>query len=211
MTEVLNHESPTEHDSNAQHVQPLKAVRVLQPFGNTPHFQHHASLRFDGMDLSVYSRLANGDRFNEAYLCFSVSSVEGGFRLGMDLTNLQTENIIHGLQDAMLKVRQIHSLDSASEVVEVDDWLHYEQTTGDLVKAKTGGVSYRVFANQLDHMSAPEVMLMTYCHHGFTAGSKANTGFITPDAADELADALKAAAYRARMMAAEQKAQGGDA
>ena len=68
-----------------------------------------------------------------------------------------------------------------------------------------------MFANQLERMSTPEVQLMTYCRHGFTAGSQGLPGFLTPDVADELADALKAAAYRARMMAAEQKAQGGEA
>lgn len=210
MTAVLNHESTAAQDC-AKPVahQPLKADQVLRSTGYTPHYQTHASLRFDGLDVSIYTRLSNGDCYKDAYLTMWVAGVDGGFDLRMDMTPLRAENIMQGLASGVQKLRQIHALGMPSEVVEVGDWLRYEQTTGDFVNAKNGGMAYRVFANQLDQLSTPEVQLMAYCSHGFTAGSQAVPGFLTPDAADELADALKAAAYRARMMAAELKAQGG--
>lgn len=46
---------------------------------------------------------------------------------------------------------------------------------------------------------------------GFIAGSQMLPGFLSPDAADELADSLKAAAYQARQLAAKQIAEGGAA
>ncbi|WP_218240464.1 hypothetical protein [Comamonas fluminis] len=212
MTAVLNHETTAAQDSAKPMAhQPLKAEQVLQPTQHSTHFQSHASLRFDGLDVSIYTRLGSGDSYKDAYLTMTVGGIEGGFNLGMGMTPLRAESIMQGLANGVRKLRQIHALGTPSEVVEVDDWLHYEQTTDDYVDAKTGGVAYRVFANQLEHMSTPEVQLMTYCHHGFAAGSQGLPGFLTPDAADELANALKAAAYRARMMTAEQKAQGGAA
>ena len=187
------------------------ASEVLRPTTGWAHWQGHASLDFDRVNIGIYSVLDNGGRFEGAEIHFSMRS-GNGFSVVMDLTALQAQCLINGLTEAVHKLEQIHALGSASEVSlgESGDWLRYEQITGGFVNAKTGGLAYRVFANQLDHMSAPEVMFMTYHCRGVSQTS-GMPGFLTPDAADELADALKVAAYRARMMAAEQKAQGGAA
>lgn len=210
MTEACN----TQSDSAQRYIDKYNAKpvakdasEVLRATVGFAHWQAHASLRMNRVDVGIYSVLSNGGRVDGAELHIAMSS-GNGFSLALDCTALQAQCLINGLAEGIHKLAQIHALGTESEVAATEDWLRYEQTTGDFVNAKTGGLAYRVFANQLDHMSAPEVMFMTYHRHG-VAHSEAMPGFLTPDAADELADALKAAAYRARMMAAEQKAQGG--
>ncbi|RGE46146.1 hypothetical protein DZC30_05095 [Comamonas testosteroni] len=191
--------------------QPLTTEKVLRSGGGWAHWQGHASVVVDGVSLSVYSRLESSANYSEAGTLLIARAEKGGFSLSVDLTSAAISSLVQGLNEGERKVRQIQALGSPSEVAEIDDWLLYEQTTGDYVKAKMGGMAFRVFANQLDHMSTPEVQLMTYSELGFRAGSQAVPSFLSPDAADELADALKAAAYRARMLKAEQIAQGGTA
>ena len=187
------------------------ASEVLCPSTGFAHWQGHASLELNRVDIGIYTMLGHGERFEGAEIHF-VMRGGNGFSVVMDLTALQVQCLINGLAEGIHKLEQIHALGSTSEVsvTQSGDWFRYEQTTGGFVNAKTGGLAYRVFANQLDHMSTPEVMFMTYHCRGVSQ-TAAMPGFLTPDAADELADALKAAAYRARMMAAEQKAQGGAA
>ena len=86
-----------------------------------------------------------------------------------------------------------------------------EETSNRFVDAKAGGIGYRVFAIQLDHLAEPEVQLVTYCRHGSASGAHGVPGFVSADTADELADALKAAAERARVLAAQKRMEGGAA
>lgn len=189
----------------------LKPEQVLKPVGSTPHWQDHISLRAEGTSVGVYSRLGAGDSFGDAYLCLTLN--EGNFHCGIDLTIDSAREMVMGLQKGIHTVGLIRSL---GEVVEVpattpEDWVHYEQISPRFVDANLGGVSFRVFASQLEHQSKPEVHLCMYSQQGFIAGSQMLPGFLSPDAADELADSLKAAAYQARMLAAKQIAEGGAA
>lgn len=212
MSQVLTPQDSSPEDS-AKPVahKPLSAEQVLRPISGTPHWQNHASLRTDGVDIAVYSRLGEHGDYKNAYAILMVRSAQGGFSLGIELSPSDIGNLVCGLNESALKVNQIRALGSSSEVVEVEDWLIYEQTTGDIVKAKVGGIGFRVFVNQLDAMSQPEVQLLMQHGDVNDAGEPPVPGFLTPDAADQLADALKAAAYRARMLKAEQIAQGGAA
>lgn len=189
----------------------LKPEQLLKPLGSTPHWQDHISLRAKGTSVSVYSRLGAGDVFGDAYLCLVLN--EGNFHCSIDLDVDAAREVVMGMQKAVHTVGLIHSL---GEVVEVpaaqpEDWVHYEQISPRFVDANFGGVSFRVFASQLEHQSKPEVQLCMYSQQGFVAGSQMLPGFLSPDAADELADSLKAAAYQARMLAAKHIAEGGAA
>lgn len=187
----------------------LKPEQVLKPLGSTPHWQDHISLRTKGTSVSVYSRLGAGAVFGDAYLCLVLN--EGNFHCAIDLTVDEARELAMGMQKAVHTVGLIRSLGEVVEVPEAepDDWVHYEQISPRFVDANFGGVSFRVFASQLEHQSKPEVQLCMYSQQGFIAGSQMLPGFLSPDAADELADSLKAAAYQARMLAAKQIAEGG--
>ena len=187
----------------------IKPEQVLKPIGSTPHWQDHASLTENGVCVSVYTRLSAGRKFEDAHVCLSMH--EGSFNCALDLTMGGAREVCLGLQKAIHTVGLIHSLGKVVEVpaAEPDDWVHYEQISPRFVDANFGGVSFRVFASQLEHQSKPEVQLCMYSQQGFVAGSQMLPGFLSPDAADELADSLKAAAYQARMLAAKQIAEGG--
>lgn len=161
--------------------------------------------------MSVYSRLGAGSGFGDAYLCVALR--EGNFYCGIDLTPDEAREISMGLERGVHTVGLIHSLGKVVEVpaTQPEDWVHYEQISPRSVDANLGGVSFRVFASQLEHQSKPEVQLCMYSQQGFVAGSQMRPGFLSPDAADELADSLKAAAYQVRMLAAKQIAEGGAA
>lgn len=187
----------------------LTPEQVLKPCAGTAHWQDHASLTADGTSLSVYSRLGAGRGFGDAYLCLVLR--EGNFSCSMEINSDEAREICMGLERGIHTVGLIHSLGKVVEVpaIKSEDWVHYDQISPRFVDANLGGVSFRVFASQLEHQSKPEVQLCMYSQQGFVAGSQMLPGFLSPDAADELADSLKAAAYQARMLAAKHIAEGG--
>ena len=207
-------QAPTQDNTQAEASALMPALtpeQVLKPIAGTPHWQDHASLTTEGTSVGVYSRLGAGREFGDAYLCLVLR--EGNFSCSIDINSDEAREISMGLERGVHTVELIHSLGKVVEVpaIQSEDWVHYEQISPRFVDANFGGVSFRVFASQLEHQSKPEVQLHMHSKQGFIAGSQMLPGFLSPDAADELADSLKAAAYQARQLAAKQIAEGGAA
>lgn len=77
----------------------------------------------------------------------------------------------------------------------VDGWHHYEVVSTAFVDAEFGSVSCRVHVSQLRADTQPQVQLTLYLSAPGLA-----VGFFSPDAADRIANDLKAAAEKARAM-----------
>lgn len=97
------------------------------------------------------------------------------------------------------------SQDTPSRIT-LQDWVHYEQHTRGFVNSNFGGVMYRAFVSQLHPEMNPEVLLYTYSG---VDGCQMVAGFLSADAADELADALKAAADKVRALDTPKITDGG--
>ncbi len=76
-------------------------------------------------------------------------------------------------------------------------WAHYEQCTKRFIEARIG-ISYRVFVEQVHAWTSAYVSMDMHCNAGFVQGSQMLPGQLTPDAAQELGEALITAAAKAR-------------
>ncbi|MFC4923867.1 hypothetical protein [Delftia deserti] len=86
-------------------------------------------------------------------------------------------------------------------------WENYEECSKRFIEARRG-VSYRVFVEQVHRWVTAYVSLDVHCLEGFKAGSEMLPGQMTPEAAQELGEALIAAADKARALNAHAKGQG---
>ncbi len=166
---------------------------AMPPKGGFSHWQKHGGGTMDGKDVDVYSYLSDGGDAFDAKVLLVIR--QGDFSAQISLDGNALANLWQGLHDAGCKARAIRSIAAQQEAT---DWDCRVQMSEGFIDAAMAGVSYRVFAERLRPTDAARVALNMYMLQGFAGGSSMAPGDLTPDAADELAEALKEAAEFAR-------------